>query len=162
MIVIGICVFDPITAVSCRAKSKSLPCASNLIHPHRPARPGVNGGGGGNCPRVYNTYFTCRLSPYSPKRPDLRSECRLQVQAFVFPRCRRFLGSAPGATYRAMPLSEQQIAEIDALRVNPVPTLRATVPALEAMLYSAAPVLDHGFVRVVDYMGDDAAVVQAA
>jgi thymidylate synthase (FAD) len=30
------------------------------------------------------------------------------------------------------------------------------------MLFHAIPVLDHGFVRVVDYMGDDAAVVQAA
>ncbi len=38
----------------------------------------------------------------------------------------------------------------------------ATVPALEALLYQALPVLDHGFVRVIDYMGDDAAVVQAA
>src|SRR5205085_8713789 len=37
-----------------------------------------------------------------------------------------------------------------------------TVPALEAILYKALPVLDHGFVRVVDYMGDDAAIVQAA
>ena len=30
------------------------------------------------------------------------------------------------------------------------------------MLFRPLPVLDHGFVRVVDYMGDDAAVVQAA
>ena len=42
------------------------------------------------------------------------------------------------------------------------PTRRPTVPALEEILYQALPVLDHGFVRVVDYMGDDAAVVQAA
>ena len=41
-------------------------------------------------------------------------------------------------------------------------TKRATSPALEAMLYDAIPVLDHGFVRVIDYMGDDAAIVQAA
>lgn len=41
-------------------------------------------------------------------------------------------------------------------------TLRATVPALEAMLYKPHSVLDHGFVRVIDYMGDDAAIVQAA
>ncbi len=39
---------------------------------------------------------------------------------------------------------------------------RPTVAALEARLGQAVPVLDHGFVRVVDYMGDDAAVVQAA
>lgn len=61
-----------------------------------------------------------------------------------------------------MPLSADQSAEIDALRAEPRPTLRATVPALEEVLYKALPVLDHGFVRVVDYMGDDAAVVQAA
>jgi thymidylate synthase (FAD) len=42
------------------------------------------------------------------------------------------------------------------------PTHRATVPALEEMLYERLPVLDHGFIRVVDYMGDDAAIVQAA
>jgi thymidylate synthase (FAD) len=36
------------------------------------------------------------------------------------------------------------------------------VPALEEVLYQVLPVLDHGFVRVVDYMGDDAAIVQAA
>ncbi len=61
-----------------------------------------------------------------------------------------------------MSLSENQQAEIDQLRRGTATTLRATVPALEAMLYIAIPVLDHGFVRVIDYMGDDAAVVQAA
>ncbi len=61
-----------------------------------------------------------------------------------------------------MPLSPEQDAQIADLRQAPATTLRATVPALEAMLYTAIPVLDHGFVRVVDYMGDDAAVVQAA
>ncbi len=43
-----------------------------------------------------------------------------------------------------------------------VTTLRATSNELEKILYQAFPVLDHGFIRVVDYMGDDAAVVQAA
>ncbi len=61
-----------------------------------------------------------------------------------------------------MPLTEDQAAEIAALRAQVAETRRATVPALEAMLYNAMPVLDHGFVRVVDYMGDDAAVVQSA
>ena len=42
------------------------------------------------------------------------------------------------------------------------PTRRATVPALEEILYEPLPVLDHGFVRVIDYMGDDGAIVQAA
>ena len=61
-----------------------------------------------------------------------------------------------------MPLTPDQLAEIDALRANPQPTLRATVPGMEAHLYHARPVLDHGFVRVIDYMGDDAAICQAA
>jgi len=61
-----------------------------------------------------------------------------------------------------MPLSTDQQAEIDHARTEARSTLRATVPSLEEILYRALPVLDHGFVRVVDYMGDDAAVVQAA
>jgi thymidylate synthase (FAD) len=61
-----------------------------------------------------------------------------------------------------MTLNAQQIAEIDAAREKTSQTLRPSVPALEAMLFTALPVLDHGFIRVVDYMGDDAAVVQAA
>src|SRR5690242_8561118 len=61
-----------------------------------------------------------------------------------------------------MPLTESQAAEIAALRAQSAPTARPTVPALEALLYTPLPVLDHGFVRVIDYMGDDAAIVQAA
>src|SRR5215217_2840669 len=53
-------------------------------------------------------------------------------------------------------------AEIDTLRASTAATRRATVPALEALLYEPLPVLDHGFIRVIDYMGDDAAIVQAA
>ena len=41
-------------------------------------------------------------------------------------------------------------------------TRRAVAPGLEEILHEPLPVLDHGFVRVVDYMGDDAAIVQAA
>src|SRR4051812_2526970 len=61
-----------------------------------------------------------------------------------------------------MSLTAEQQAEIDAQRAGEHKTRRATVPALEAVLYQAIPVLDHGFVRVIDYMGDDGAVVQAA
>jgi thymidylate synthase (FAD) len=61
-----------------------------------------------------------------------------------------------------MGLTPEQNAEIAQARDRTAQTLRPTVPALEAMLFTAIPVLDHGFVRVVDYMGDDAAVVQAA
>ena len=61
-----------------------------------------------------------------------------------------------------MSLSPEQQAEIDAQRSAPTPTLRTVAPGIEAHLYSAIPVLDHGFVRVIDYMGDDAAICQAA
>jgi thymidylate synthase (FAD) len=61
-----------------------------------------------------------------------------------------------------MPLTPEQEAEIAAERGQSRATRRATVPALEEILYEALPVLDHGFVRVVDYMGDDGAIVQAA
>ncbi len=61
-----------------------------------------------------------------------------------------------------MKLRPEQQAEIDALRSQSFETRRATVPALEEILYKPLPVLDHGFVRVIDYMGDDSAIVQAA
>ncbi len=59
-------------------------------------------------------------------------------------------------------LTPAQQHEIGRSREAAMPTLRPTVPTLEAMLFQAFPVLDHGFVRVVDYMGDDGAIVQAA
>ncbi|SDH07044.1 FAD-dependent thymidylate synthase [Roseospirillum parvum] len=59
-------------------------------------------------------------------------------------------------------LTPEQQDEIARLKAASTPTRRATVPALEEVLYEAHPVLDHGFVRVIDYMGDDAAIVQAA
>ena len=59
-------------------------------------------------------------------------------------------------------LTPEQQAEVDDLREQRFETRRATVPVLEEILYQPLPVLDHGFVRVIDYMGDDAAVVQAA
>src|SRR5215212_1444539 len=61
-----------------------------------------------------------------------------------------------------MPLNPEQRAEIEQARTTTQETRRATVPALEEILYQALPVLDHGFVRVIDYMGDDNAIVQAA
>jgi thymidylate synthase (FAD) len=61
-----------------------------------------------------------------------------------------------------MPLSDQQQQEIAEARGAAHQTRRATVPALEEILYAPLPVLDHGFVRVIDYMGDDGAIVQAA
>ncbi|MEZ5830278.1 MAG: FAD-dependent thymidylate synthase [Dongiaceae bacterium] len=61
-----------------------------------------------------------------------------------------------------MPLTKEQQAEIDRQRAETAATRRAVSPELEDVLYQAFPVLDHGFVRVIDYMGDDSAVVQAA
>ena len=59
-------------------------------------------------------------------------------------------------------MTPEQQAELDALRSQRYDTKRATVPALEDLLYTPVQILDHGFVRVVDYMGDDGAIVQAA
>ncbi|RMF34553.1 MAG: FAD-dependent thymidylate synthase [Alphaproteobacteria bacterium] len=53
-------------------------------------------------------------------------------------------------------------AEIAELRARQSPTRRAVSEGMEARLHTLHPVLDHGFVRVVDYMGNDAAIVQAA
>ena len=61
-----------------------------------------------------------------------------------------------------MTVTPEQQAEIAAERETTSATLRRSVPALEALLHRPLPVLDHGFVRVIDYMGDDAAIVQAA
>ena len=61
-----------------------------------------------------------------------------------------------------MRITEAQQAEIEAERAATVPTRRVVAEALEEILYEPLPVLDHGFVRVIDYMGDDAAICQAA
>ena len=59
-------------------------------------------------------------------------------------------------------MTEAQEAEVQELRDTVTQTRRVTAPGLEEILYQPIPVLDHGFVRVIDYMGDDAAIVQAA
>ena len=59
-------------------------------------------------------------------------------------------------------LSSEQIKEINSLRKNSSKTIRPVAPGIEKILYEVFPALDHGFVRVVDYMGDDQAIVQAA
>ena len=61
-----------------------------------------------------------------------------------------------------MALSAQQQAEIKEVRSETRHTYRDISEELEAILYQAIPVLDHGFIRVIDYMGTDAAIVQAA
>jgi thymidylate synthase (FAD) len=59
-------------------------------------------------------------------------------------------------------LSDDQQNEIGLSRSTSSQTRRVVSEGLEEILFKAIPVLDHGFVRVIDYMGDDAAVVQAA
>ena len=61
-----------------------------------------------------------------------------------------------------MKLTEDQIKEIKEQQSQENKTKRVSAPELEKILYEAMPVLDHGFVRVVDYMGNDTSIVQAA
>lgn len=61
-----------------------------------------------------------------------------------------------------MAIGEQQLSEINENRQQKAQTARATVEAMEDILYKPIKVLDHGFIRVVDYMGDDSAIVQSA
>ena len=59
-------------------------------------------------------------------------------------------------------MTDDEASQIADERAEQTQTRRATAPALEEVLFEPIPVLDHGFVRCVDYMGDDAAIVQAA
>ena len=61
-----------------------------------------------------------------------------------------------------MKLTEEQKQEILEQQSQKNETKRVTSPELEKILYDAIPILDHGFVRVVDYMGDDSSIVQSA
>ena len=61
-----------------------------------------------------------------------------------------------------MELTDQQKKEITEQQSQINTTKRVTAPGLEKILYEILPVLDHGFVRVVDYMGDDTSIVQSA
>ena len=61
-----------------------------------------------------------------------------------------------------MKLTKEQTEEIKDQQSQENITKRVTAPELEKILYEAIPILDHGFIRVVDYMGDDTSIVQAA
>ena len=61
-----------------------------------------------------------------------------------------------------MKLTNEQIQEIQDLQSQKNETKRVTAPHLEKILYEAIPILDHGFIRVIDYMGNDTSIVQAA
>ena len=61
-----------------------------------------------------------------------------------------------------MKLTKAQTQEIRDLQSQKNETKRVTAPNLEKILYEAIPILDHGFIRVIDYMGNDTSIVQAA
>ena len=61
-----------------------------------------------------------------------------------------------------MKLTKQQQQEIKDLQSQENKTKRVIAPELEKILFEAIPILDHGFIRVIDYMGDDTSIVQAA
>ena len=61
-----------------------------------------------------------------------------------------------------MKLTDQQLKEIKNQQSQENKTKRVVAPELENILYDAIPILDHGFIRVIDYMGDDSSIVQAA
>ena len=61
-----------------------------------------------------------------------------------------------------MKLTKEQQQEIKDLQSQEFKTKRVTATELEKVLFEAIPVLDHGFIRVIDYMGDDTSIVQAA
>ena len=61
-----------------------------------------------------------------------------------------------------MKLTKEQSQEIKDLRSQSYKTKRVIAPELEEILYEALPILDHGFIRVIDYMGNDNSIVQAA
>ena len=61
-----------------------------------------------------------------------------------------------------MKLTKEQEQEIKSQQSQSNKTKRVTVPKLEEILFEAIPILDHGFIRVIDYMGDDTSIVQAA
>ena len=61
-----------------------------------------------------------------------------------------------------MKLTPEQKRNIAEQQSQKNQTKRVTSPELEKILYEAIPILDHGFVRVIDYMGDDSSIVQSA
>ena len=61
-----------------------------------------------------------------------------------------------------MELTSEQKKEIQEQQSQNNSNKRVTSPELEKVLYEAIPVLDHGFIRVIDYMGDDSSIVQSA
>ena len=60
-------------------------------------------------------------------------------------------------------MQENNKEEIEKMRdESRAETMRAVSGEIEKILYKPIPVLDHGFIRVIDYMGNDSSIVQAA
>ena len=113
---------------------------------------------------------TIRLAPASPENlPDNGNTNAVRAQTNTDKTGDRdpdgippFSKNQGGRTTKDTLLTPEQQSEIDDQRSLLHQTRRATVPALEDLLYLSIPLLDHGFIRPIDYMGDDAAIVQAA
>jgi thymidylate synthase (FAD) len=61
-----------------------------------------------------------------------------------------------------MAITKDQLDQIENLKQQKSTTIRPVAPELEKILYTPIEVLDHGFIRVIDYMGNDSSVVQSA
>ena len=61
---------------------------------------------------------------------------------------------------------EHKVSDLPAIPTIPdlpsTRTKRVISESIEEILYETIPVLDHGFIRVIDYMGNDSSIVQAA
>ncbi len=95
-------------------------------------------------------------------RPSLIGVFRATYPASAQPDMMHLKDLTPRSGSENMQLSPEQDLEIAAVRAQVHETSRPTVLMLEAILHQPIPVLDHGFIRVIDYMGDDSSVVQAA
>ena len=85
-----------------------------------------------------------------------------QIQVFIFEKMPRYVTVVLDCMAETEMITREQEEEIARTRGIENSTRRATVPAMEEILYTPFKVLDHGFVRVIDYMGSDEAIVQAA
>ena len=103
---------------------------------------------------VFNCHFLCIslwITPYF---------VALCIQSTTY--CSKQNQDGQGLKVNDMSKTPETQDEIAELRAQKNVTARVVSPGMEARLYTPHPVLDHGFVRVIDYMGDDAAICQAA
>ena len=150
--------YDPITVVSCRATDLAF---TTRVEPSSPPR--IAGSEAGE--KVVEAPGTAPgsatlISQAVYRHSRLPDNAKIGRQAGRGNPKVRHVPSA--SAEKGMRLTPEQQDEVAGQRGETRTTRRATVPALEEILYEPLPVLDRGFIRVVDYMGDDAAIVQAA